>query len=104
MHGIFVTKGWNTRMQKSKIHILQFFNMQNIVLKWCFPLLPLHVLDLLCVSNFCCAQMLFAEMERLSAPLEGLVHLGGLIHLVEGVSMSPLRVMVYRTVLVALMK
>ena len=43
-------------------------------------------------------------MERLPAPVEELVHLGGLIHLVEGVSMSPLCVMVYRTVLVALMK
>ena len=44
------------------------------------------------------------KMERLSVPLEGLVDLGGLIHLVRGVSTSPLCVMVYRTVLVALMK
>ena len=44
------------------------------------------------------------KMERLLAPLEGLVALGGLIHSVEGVSTSPLCVMVYRTVLVALMK
>ena len=43
-------------------------------------------------------------MERLLVPLEGLVDLGGLIHLVKGVSTSPLCVMVYRTVLVALMK
>ena len=45
-----------------------------------------------------------AKMERLLVPLEGLVALGGLIHLVEGVSMSLLCVMVYRTVVVALMK
>ena len=44
------------------------------------------------------------KMERLPVPVEGLVALGGLIHLVEGVSLSPLCVMVYRTVLVALMK
>ena len=43
-------------------------------------------------------------MERLLVPVEGLVDLGGLIHLVEGVSTSPLCVMVYRTVLVTLMK
>ena len=57
-----------------------------------------------CNLHFCCAQMLFAEMERLSVPLEGLVYLGGLIHSVEGVSTSPLCVTVYKTVLVALMK
>ena len=44
------------------------------------------------------------KMERLPAPLEGLVALRGLIHLVEGVSMSLLCVMVYWIVLVALMK
>ena len=43
-------------------------------------------------------------MERFPVPLEGLVDLGGLIHSVEGVSTSPLCVMVYRTVLVAQMK
>ena len=44
------------------------------------------------------------KMKRLPAPLEGLIDLGGLIQLVEGVSTSPLCVMVYGTVVVALMK
>ena len=46
------------------------------------------------------------KMERLLVPLEGLVDLGGLMHLqlVEGVSLSLLCVMAIRTVLVALMK
>ena len=48
--------------------------------------------------------MLFVGKERLSAPWEDLIVLGDLIHLVRDVSMSPLCVMVYRTVLVALMK
>ena len=44
------------------------------------------------------------KMERLPVPLEGLVALGELIHLVESVSLSLLCAMVYWTVLVALMK
>ena len=44
------------------------------------------------------------NMERLLAPVKGLIVLGRLIHLVEGVSTSLLCVMVYRTVLVVLMK
>ena len=44
------------------------------------------------------------KMERLPVPLERLVDLGVLIHLVEGVSMHPLCVMAIRIVLVALMK
>ena len=44
------------------------------------------------------------KLEKLLAPMEGLVDLGGLIHLIEGVSTSPLCVIAIRTVLVALMK
>ena len=53
---------------------------------------------------FYCAQILFAEVEMLSAPWGELVYLSSLTCTVRGVSTSPLCVMVYRTVLVAPMK
>ena len=55
-------------------------------------------------SNFCCAQILVAEMDPFSAPRGDLIALGKSIHWVRGVSMSPLCVMAIGTVLMALMK
>ena len=48
--------------------------------------------------------MLFAEMGMLSVPWGDLIALGELIHLVRGVSTSPLCVMAIGTVLVAPMR
>ena len=56
------------------------------------------------LSFFCCAQILFAEVEMLFVLWGELKYLDRLMYMVRGVSMSPLCVTAYRTVWVALMK